>query len=105
MERERSLREVESVTHCAIEIGLMLKIMSEVNCGRRGNMLERGKKALFNNTVRDRTKGRNAGFKGDRSTELPTTDRLVIARGGTSGCDVAGADKMVDSVRISFLSF
>jgi hypothetical protein len=56
-ERERILREVESVTHCAIKIGLMLKIMSEVNCGRRGNMLERGCREL-SDTVRDRTKRR-----------------------------------------------
>jgi hypothetical protein len=102
-ERERILREVESVTHCAIDIGESLRIVSEVNWGRRGDIRKRGK--WQRDTVRDRTRGRNAESSGEGREQLSARDRQVIDRPEIFGCDEAGADLMVDSDRFNFLSF
>jgi hypothetical protein len=102
-ERERILREVESVTHCAIDIGESLRIVSEVNWGRRGDIRKRGK--WQRDTVRDRTRGRNAESSGEGREQLSARDRLVIDRPEIFGCDEAEADLMVDSDRFNFLSF
>jgi hypothetical protein len=56
-------------------------------------------------TVRDRTKGREAGSSGDWSLQMPVKDKLVIERAEIFGCDVVGADKTVVVDRHNFLSF
>ncbi len=94
---------MESVTHCSIS-GSLLRIVSEVNWGRRGDIWKR-KTSKLSDTARDRTKGREAGSSGDRSSQLSARDKLVIDKAETVGCDVVGAAKTVDIDRFNFLSF
>jgi hypothetical protein len=105
-EKERSLREVESATYRAIisVSGFVWEIVSEVNWGRRGDIVAR-RTLKWIDTCKDRRKGRNAGSSGEWKKQLSVRDRVVIDRAEIFGCDVAGADKMVVVDRFNFLSF
>jgi hypothetical protein len=87
------------MTHCAIEAELLLRIMSEVNRGRRGSIWARRTVLL---RMRDRTKGRNIGSNGEVKSQVrEEREMLVIDKLDT--CEVGL--KMCDEIRFSFLSF
>ncbi len=102
-ERERSLREVESNNACSAALRVEPERLSEVNRGRRGEIAVKGMPIPMD-AVKDRTKGRQAGSRGDWSPQSSLMDSVVIDKTETVGW-AEGAENMTDEDRVSFLNF